>query len=240
MARKQTPVKSSGGGGSNPVAKIFEKGVGLLGFHIIDPHYAVRAERKEKKMTAAPNFDDEIIQRVNVNTEFASVTDPSTEGELAELQTRIAGALADPGTVGTSVVAAFDKAEKLTGMKRDKLAYIGAGLGSVYLILGYFAELVCNFTGFAYPCYMSYKAVLTAEKEDDTHWLTYWTVFAVFSLIDFFSERIMSVFPFYWVLKCLFMAWLFLPMTRGADQVFARVVIPIMSKVDKLMGVKSH
>ena len=38
--------------------------------------------------------------------------------------------------------------------------------------------------GFVYPCYMSFKAIESDAKGDDTQWLTYWMVFAVFSLME--------------------------------------------------------
>lgn len=47
----------------------------------------------------------------------------------------------------------------------------------------------------------TFQAIRSAQKEDDTHWLIYWTVFAAFSLIDFIAEFIFSYFPVYWVFK---------------------------------------
>jgi receptor expression-enhancing protein 5/6 len=43
--------------------------------------------------------------------------------------------------------------------------------------------------------------VHTERKDDDTEWLIYWTVFACYSLLDFFADGIMSFFPFYWLIK---------------------------------------
>ena len=39
------------------------------------------------------------------------------------------------------------------------------------------------------------------HKEDDTKWLTYWVVFALFSVFEFFSDFIFSWFPLYWLVK---------------------------------------
>lgn len=46
-----------------------------------------------------------------------------------------------------------------------------------------------------------FQAIRTSQKDDDTHWLIYWTVFAAFSLIDFFAEILLCYFPVYWVFK---------------------------------------
>lgn len=50
------------------------------------------------------------------------------------------------------------------------------------------------------------KAIESPNKEDDTQWLTYWVVYGVFSLVEFFSDLFLSWFPFYYMLKvcCLF------------------------------------
>lgn len=98
---------------------------------------------------------------------------------------------------------------------------------ALYFVIGSFAQIICNMVGFAYPAYASvkvtvtshrngmkrphvsrhqalalhFKAIRSGNKDDDTKWLVYWTVFAAFSLADFFAAAIMSVFPIYWLFK---------------------------------------
>lgn len=45
------------------------------------------------------------------------------------------------------------------------------------------------------------KAVESPSKEDDTMWLTYWVVYSLFGLVEFFSDLLLSWFPFYYVGK---------------------------------------
>ncbi|KAK2086874.1 hypothetical protein P7K49_032781 [Saguinus oedipus] len=51
----------------------------------------------------------------------------------------------------------------------------------------------------ASPCRI--KAIESPSKGDDTVWLTYWVVYALFSLAEFFSDLLLSWFPFYYVGK---------------------------------------
>ena len=52
--------------------------------------------------------------------------------------------------------------------------------------------------GFAYPAYCSIKALESRTKEDDTQWLMYWVVFALFSLAEFFSDILVGWVSYYY------------------------------------------
>lgn len=129
-----------------------------------------------------------------------------------------------------SVTDVLGQIETKTGVDRFYLVSGIAGFFALYLIFGHFAELVCNFIGFIYPAYISIKAIESASKDDDTQWLTYWVVFALLNCVEFFSDLIVGWFPIYWLIKCAFMVYLYLPMTRGAQQLYVRFIRPFVQK----------
>ncbi|RCN29703.1 TB2/DP1, HVA22 family [Ancylostoma caninum] len=120
--------------------------------------------------------------------------------------------------------------EQKSGVRRLHIVLGVAAMQGLYLIFGHFAQLVCNFMGFIYPAYVSVKAIETATKDDDTQWLTYWVVFAVLSVVEFFSQQIVAIFPVYWLFKSLFLLWLYLPSTHGASKVYHKVIKPFVMK----------
>ncbi|KAF7638998.1 Receptor expression-enhancing protein [Meloidogyne graminicola] len=147
---------------------------------------------------------------------------PSLPPQVQKILTDLDKKLHEPGILTN----ALDTVEKKTTLKRLHVVAGCMVVYALYLLFGSWAQFFCNLTGFFYPAYLSIKAIESHVKEDDTQWLTYWVVFALLNVVEFFSETILYYFPFYWLLKCVFLLWLYMPASPGALLVYDRLIRP--------------
>jgi len=146
----------------------------------------------------------------------------AASAQLQKFRNEITQKLHEPNRVNNVLGQIEDK----TGVDRFFMVAGLFGIIALYLIFGHFAELVCNLVGFLYPAYVSIKAIESSTKADDTQWLTYWVVFGLMKVIEFGSEQIEDFFPIYWLVKCAFMLWLYLPNTMGAQKIYTKFIRP--------------
>jgi len=119
--------------------------------------------------------------------------------------------------------------EKQTSVPK---AYAALGLGAFYFFFIFFniaGQFLTNIAGFVIPGYYSLEALFSVGRSDDTQWLTYWVVFAFFTV---FESAVNAVywFPFYYTFKFLLVLWLALPITGGAQIVFRSFIQPVFSR----------
>lgn len=91
-------------------------------------------------------------------------------------------------------------------------------------------QLLSNFATLVIPGYFSLQALETKTTDDDTQYLTYWVVYACFSVVEFWSRTILYWVPFYWVFKTIFFLYLGLPQFGGSRLVYAHVIRPFTIK----------
>jgi hypothetical protein len=85
--------------------------------------------------------------------------------------------------------------------------------------------------GTLYPGFSTIKTMETnpGKKKE---WLTYWVVFGFFIIVDMFSGIIMKIIPFYFVLKILFLIWMFLPGSSGCYLVYHYVILKLFKSIE--------
>jgi receptor expression-enhancing protein 5/6 len=94
----------------------------------------------------------------------------------------------------------------------------------LFVFVGLGASLFSQVIGFAYPAYASFKAIESPGTDDDTQWLTFWVVFAVFSMLENFADTLLWWFPLYYTFKVIFLLWCQSPLTRGAEFLYKNVL----------------
>lgn len=65
----------------------------------------------------------------------------------------------------------------------------------------------------------SIKAIESEGSRDDRQWLTYWVVYALFNILEYFSDLLLSWFPFYYLMKVSLCNHLQLLALRSPDKI---------------------
>uniref|UniRef100_A0A1I8BCG8 Receptor expression-enhancing protein n=1 Tax=Meloidogyne hapla TaxID=6305 RepID=A0A1I8BCG8_MELHA len=132
--------------------------------------------------------------------------------------------------------------EKNTGIERHKLAYGLFAILPLYLLVGRYAGLVCNFLTFVYPAFATIAAVRSTSQaqrdgivEYDIQWLVYWTVYGIFAILDHAPFHLADNVQLYWLFKAVGLFYLSLPEVKIAAKIFLYKVEPWVVKVEKLI-----
>jgi len=123
----------------------------------------------------------------------------------------------------------LNELEKQTSVPK---VYAFLGLATVYFFLVFFniaGEFLVNVAGFAIPGYYSLEALFSVSKVDDTQWLTYWVVYAFFTVFDS-AVNAVYWFPFYYTFKFVLILWMALPQFGGAQVLFHSFLQPLFSR----------
>lgn len=88
-------------------------------------------------------------------------------------------------------------------------------------------RIVAIAIGTVYPFVCSVTAAATDEIEDDQYWLTYWSVYGCLSILMNVLEQWLGRIPGFYTLVIFATVYLMLPMFRGADKMFRKVLVPL-------------
>ena len=129
--------------------------------------------------------------------------------------------------------------QEKTGIKGIYVV-IGLILSVVFVYFNIFDTIITNLVGTLYPAFWTIKSIEKNDLNDQKNWLTYWAVFGSFVLVDMFSPIIVKFVPFYFVMKIMFLIWLFMPGSHGCDIIYNLIVKKIIrmyeEKFDKVIN----
>ena len=70
---------------------------------------------------------------------------------------------------------------------------------------------------------------IESKNEDDTNtWLSFWTVYGIFQIIEMFFEFILAFIPYYYILRVAFFVFLMAPQTSGAAIIYKSAISPFL------------
>ena len=113
--------------------------------------------------------------------------------------------------------------QEKTGIKGTFVIW-GLILDVIFVYFNIFDSIITNLVGTVYPAFWTIKSLEQNLIEEQKKWLTYWVVFGSFIIVDMGSPVIVKFIPFYFVLKILFLMWLFMPGSNGCTIVYYLVV----------------
>nr|QDL88525.1 HVA22-like protein k-like isoform X3 [Cymbidium sinense] len=89
----------------------------------------------------------------------------------------------------------------------------------------------CCTVGTVLPVYSTFKSIERNDQEEREKWLVYWAVHGTFTLVELFSDKLISWVPFYYHMKFTFLVWLQLPSNnQGASHLYRRYIRPFLLK----------
>lgn len=109
----------------------------------------------------------------------------------------------------------------------------GVAFAIVLVFLGKSEVYLTILCGIIYPFYMSMKAIESPDENDDKQWCTYWVIFFLFILFELYFGYFLHYIPFYFLIKLIFLVWLFFPTTSGATVVYENFLSKVFAKFER-------
>lgn len=98
----------------------------------------------------------------------------------------------------------------------------------IYMVTSKNAPLVCGLVVYLIAAYSSFHNIENSSKSDDSRWITFWLIFGLFNMLDYFTDQIRENFPLFWLFKLLFLTWCLAPTgTNGVTIIYFHLLYPL-------------
>ena len=113
-------------------------------------------------------------------------------------------------------------------------------LGLMFLFTPLGFAIFYHLIAFAYPSYVSYKAIKSEDNSDDLRMLTYWIVFGFMHAFESTIEYFLYFIPGFAVVRLFLMIYIFHPKLGGASHTYRFILEPILGsyeeRIDAIVG----
>ncbi len=92
---------------------------------------------------------------------------------------------------------------------------------------------VTTFLAFTIPAFRTFQAIESHTKEDDVRYLTFWIVFGFLYSFDQALSFFLGFIPFYYLLRTVFIALIFIPKYKGAETIYNKGIYPLLKKYEE-------
>ncbi len=104
------------------------------------------------------------------------------------------------------------------------------GVVAFYCVLPFVGNFITSFICFLIPAYYTFKAIESAEQEDDNRLLTYWIIFGLIYSLDEIFRSVLSFIPFYHLIRFALLISLFHSNFNGAKLIYNQFLRPVFTK----------
>ena len=122
----------------------------------------------------------------------------------------------------------FEKVHSKIGLKPETQCRIILFVSTIYLAIGVFARMFCNFGGFLIPAFKSTRALESEDAKQIRHWLTYWVIYTAFIFVDNAADCVLHFIPFYDLLKAMMLVY---AMNNGAGKIYEIAIQPYADNI---------
>jgi hypothetical protein len=94
------------------------------------------------------------------------------------------------------------------------------GIAGLMILQNIYPTYVTNVVGIIYPSYCTIITIETEKSDSYKKWMTYWIVFAIFTLLDYIGKK----FIIYNFFKLIVLVWCFYPKSKGSGIIYSFLI----------------